>query len=200
MSPVDEILTPAALRDWPLPMPEGDKSSRGRVLVIGGARTAPGAAMLAGQAALRVGAGVLTLAVGQSVAGPVAAAVPEAGVLWLPETAAGSVAGSSVEVIQRALGNAAAILIGPGLDDVDQTAELITGLVPAAAEDLPIVLDAYAIGALRQLPRRTLEALRGRLALTPNHNELERLLAAADEQSDAEPDGSDDPQRRLAQR
>src|SRR5215218_7630336 len=83
MRPAEQILTPAALRDWPLPMPGGDKSSRGRVLVIGGARTTPGAAMLAGLAALRVGAGVLTLAVAESVAGPVAAAIPEAAVLWL---------------------------------------------------------------------------------------------------------------------
>lgn len=205
MPPVETILTPTGLRDWPLPVPEGDKSSRGRVLVIGGARTAPGAAMLAGQAALRVGAGVLTLAVAQSVAGPVAAAVPESAVLWLPETASGSVAGDSVEVIQRALGSAAAILIGPGLDDVDETAELITALVAAAPEDLPIVLDAYAIGALGQLPRHVLTALRGRLVLTPNHTELERLLAAAGEQSGSEQSGSadseaaDDPQRRLAE-
>lgn len=189
MPPVEETLSPASLRDWPLPKPDGDKDSRGRVLVIGGARTAPGAAMLAGLAALRVGAGVLTLAVAQSVAGPVAAAVPESAVLWLPETASGSVAAGSVEVLQRALGNVAAVLIGPGLDDVDETAELITGLVPAAPEDLPIVLDAYAIGALGQLPRSVLAALRGRLVLTPNHSELERLLTAAGEQ--AEDSGSD---------
>ena len=206
MPPVEHILTPASLRDWPLPVPEGDKSSRGRVLVVGGARTAPGAAMLAGLAALRVGAGVLTLAVGQSVAGPVAAAVPESAVLWLPETPAGSVAGGSAEVLESALGSIAAILIGPGLDDVAETAELITGVVAAAPDDLPIVLDAYAIGALSRLSRSTLAALRGRLVLTPNHSELERLLAAAQEQPDgagsdgADSDGADDPQRWLAER
>ena len=210
MPPAEQILTPAALRDWPLPMPDGDKTSRGRVLVIGGARTAPGAAMLAGQAALRVGAGVLTLAVAESVAGPVAAAVPESAVLWLPETTAGSVAGSAVEVIQPALDSAAAILIGPGLDDVDETAELIAGLVSGAPEDLPMVLDAYAIGALGQLPRATLDALAGRLLLTPNHNELERLLASSDESAGAGGSagsggsdgsaGSADPQRLLAER
>lgn len=216
MPPVEETLSPASLRDWPLPMPDGDKDSRGRVLVIGGARTAPGAAMLAGLAALRVGAGVLTLAVAQSVAGPVAAAVPESAVLWLPETTSGSVAAGSVEVLQRALGSVAAVLIGPGLDDVDETAELITGLVTAAPDDLPIVLDAYAISALGQLPRPVLAALRGRLVLTPNHSELERLLAAAGEQAD-DPgsdgpgsdgpgsdgpgsDGPGDPQHRLAER
>ena len=204
MPPVEQILTPAALRAWPLPMPDGDKSSRGRVLVIGGARTAPGAAMLAGLAALRVGAGVLTLAVAESVAGPVAAAVPESAVLWLPETADGSVAASAVETIRRALGSAAAILVGPGLDDVDETAELITGLVSVADADLPIVLDAYAIGALGQLPQATLEGLAGRLLLTPNHQELERLLAATFDESGESggsgSGGSDDPQQVLAER
>jgi hydroxyethylthiazole kinase-like uncharacterized protein yjeF len=195
MPPAEQILSPAALRKWPLPKPDGDKSSRGRVLVIGGARTAPGAAMLAGLAALRVGAGVLTLAVAESVAGPVAAAIPECAVLWLPQTASGSVAGSSVEAIERALGSAAAILIGPGLDDIDETVELITGVVSAADAELPIVLDAYAIGALGHLPRATLDALAGRLLLTPNHTEVERLLETSDEPAD-----SDDPQRLLAER
>ena len=215
MPPGEQILTPAALRDWPLPIPDGDKSSRGRVLVVGGARTAPGAAMLAGLAALRVGAGVLTLAVAESVAGPVAAAVPESAVLWLPQTPAGSVAGRSVEAIRGALGSAAAILVGPGLDDVDETAELITGLTSVAPEDLPIVLDAYAIGALGKLNRPALDALAGRLVLTPNHRELERLLAETDgvpggagdggdadgaDADGSDPDGSDDPQWALARR
>jgi ADP-dependent NAD(P)H-hydrate dehydratase len=196
MPPAEQVLSPAALREWPLPMPDGDKSSRGRLVVIGGARTAPGAAMLAGLAALRVGAGVLTLAVAESVAGPVAAAVPESAVLWLPETATGSVAGSAVEAIERVLGTAAAILIGPGLDDIDETVELITGLVAVAGKDLPIVLDAYAIGALGHLPQATLDALAGRLLLTPNHTELDRLL---DNTSNA-PAGSADPQRLVAER
>lgn len=196
MPPADQptILTPAGFRDWPLPKPDGNKSSRGRVLVIGGARTAPGAAMLAGQAALRVGAGVLTLAVGQSVAAAVAAAVPEAGLLWLPETETGSVAGNSVDAVRRALDSAGAILIGPGLDDVDETAELIAGLLPEVADDLPIVLDAYAIGALGQLPASAVEALRDRLVLTPNSTELDRLLEAAGQQ-----DGDGDPRQRIAE-
>ncbi len=188
MPPADQIVTPSGLRDWPLPTPEGDKSSRGRVLVVGGARTAPGAAMLAGLAALRVGAGVLTLAVGRSVAGPVAAAVPEAGVLWLTETAAGAVAGSAVEVIEPALETAAGLLIGPGLDDAAQAAELVAGLVAAAPAKLSIVLDAYALAALGELPDDTLTALRDRLVLTPNQHELRRLLALAGDGSGASVD------------
>ena len=49
-------VTPSLLRDWPLPAPGEDKYSRGAVLIIGGARTTPGATVLAGIAALRAGA------------------------------------------------------------------------------------------------------------------------------------------------
>ena len=52
----DEV-TPALLRDWPLPEAGNSKYDRGRILVVGGAAQTPGAVQLAGLAALRVGAG-----------------------------------------------------------------------------------------------------------------------------------------------
>src|ERR1700712_4987888 len=88
--PACQIVTPAMLRQWPLPEPGDSKYGRGQVLVVGGARGTPGAVLLAGLAALRVGAGRLSLAVARSVAGMLAVAVPEAGVVGLPENAAGS--------------------------------------------------------------------------------------------------------------
>ena len=84
-----EPVTPTLLRAWPLPGGGSGKDDRGSVLVIGGARMTPGAALLAGVAALRSGAGRLTLAVAESVAVHLAVALPEAGVLGLPETASG---------------------------------------------------------------------------------------------------------------
>ncbi|MGI8954021.1 MAG: NAD(P)H-hydrate dehydratase, partial [Nocardioidaceae bacterium] len=81
------------LREWALPSAGDDKYSRGRVAVVGGARKTPGAAMLAGLAALRVGAGHMTLAVAESVAVQMAVAVPEFGVIGLRETPSGSVRG-----------------------------------------------------------------------------------------------------------
>ena len=57
-----EVITPSLLRDWALPATGSSKYGKGQVLVVGGARNTPGAAMLAGQAALRVGAGRLVLA------------------------------------------------------------------------------------------------------------------------------------------
>ena len=57
-----EVVSSQLLRDWPLPDvdDDGGKSARGTVVVIGGAADTPGAVLLAGLAALRVGAGKLT--------------------------------------------------------------------------------------------------------------------------------------------
>src|SRR4051812_5345643 len=53
-----ETVTPALLRAWPLPLdPDGDKHSRGSVLVIGGSARTAGAVLLSAIAALRAGAG-----------------------------------------------------------------------------------------------------------------------------------------------
>ena len=62
-----EVVTLATLRGWTLPAPGDGKESRGRVLVIGGSRSSPGAVRLAGEAALRAGAGKLRIATVGSV-------------------------------------------------------------------------------------------------------------------------------------
>ena len=71
----------AALRKWPLPVAaeSSDKEDRGHVLVVAGGREIPGAALLAATAALRAGAGKLTIATVQSVAPGLGLALPEAG-------------------------------------------------------------------------------------------------------------------------
>lgn len=133
-----EAVTPTLLRDWPLPGGGSGKDDRGSVLVIGGARMTPGAALLAGVAALRSGAGRLTLAVAESTAVHLAVALPEAGVLALPETESGSVKGAAAaDVVASAVESADAILVGPGLDDKDEATALLRGLLKMPAGDNP---------------------------------------------------------------
>lgn len=184
-APSTTPITPTLLRSWGLPMDAASKYDRGQVLVIGGARPTPGAVMLAGLAALRVGAGRLTLAVADSVATPVAVAVPEAGVLALAETSTGSVRGGAVSAIAEQVSAADVVLVGPGLDDADEAGALLENLLPHLGPEAVLAVDAYALGAL---PRVTdaLGPVRGRLILTPNPAEAARLL-------DADPqDGLDD--------
>jgi hydroxyethylthiazole kinase-like uncharacterized protein yjeF len=183
-----EAVTPKLLRAWPLPGGGSSKDDRGTVLVIGGARKTPGAALLAGIAALRSGAGRLTLAVAESTAVQLAVALPEAGVLGLPENARGSVRGSGAESLDSEMEAADAVLLGPGLDDLEETTALLSALLQRerqrpglaggdgkAAKRPAIILDAYALGALPGLAGEV-EPLAGRLILTPNLKEAGILL------------------------
>lgn len=172
-SAAPEPVTPELLRAWPLPRPSGSKRSRGQVLVVGGALRSPGAALLAGRAALRVGAGRLTLAVASSVAATVAVAVPESGVVPLAETSSGSVRGTGIRAAAGDLASADAVLLGPGLDDAAETARMLPRAARAAGHDTVLVLDAFALGAIAGHPRL---AARGPRILTPNTEEAARLL------------------------
>src|SRR4051812_8910638 len=79
-------LTPAALKNIGLPASGGeDKNSRGKVLIVGSSRRVPGAVLLTAEAALRVGAGKVRLAVPAGLAPAIGAAFPEAAVLALSE-------------------------------------------------------------------------------------------------------------------
>jgi hydroxyethylthiazole kinase-like uncharacterized protein yjeF len=171
-----ELVTPELLRGWALPDPGGSKQARGRVVVVGGAAGTPGGVALAGLAALRVGAGHVQLAVAESVAPSLAAGFPEAGVIGLPQTAGGSVAGrAAATVCAAAVGSADAVLIGPGLDDADEAAALLEHLLPAVGHDAAVVLDAYSLGVLPDV-RDRFSRRPTRSVLTPNVSELSRLL------------------------
>jgi ADP-dependent NAD(P)H-hydrate dehydratase len=167
-------ITPRLLRDWPLPTPAGSKYSRGQIVVIGGAPRSPGAALLAGEAALRAGGGRLTLAVGSSVAAQVAVALPECGVVPLDETEDHHIRGGSARAAEEDIRGADAILVGPGLDDADEAVALLELLPELASEDAVIVLDAFALGVLPRVSR-SVQAFADRLILTPNRAEAERL-------------------------
>jgi len=143
-------ITARTLRDWPLPQPsfDGDKEVRGHVLIVGGAREMPGAVMLAATAALRAGAGKLTIATAASVAPLVAMAIPEARVIGLAETANGGFTIEAARKLGELAGKVGAMLVGPGMQDEGATAELVHALLPRFA-GTALVLDAAAMSAVR---------------------------------------------------
>lgn len=177
-------LTPALLREWGLPTEVRSKYDRGQVLVVGGARATPGAAMLAGLSALRVGAGRLTLAVGRSAAVAVAVAVPESGVVALDETSDGAVSGQDVSALAGDLASSDVVLLGPGLDDADEAAALLAASIPLLGAETGVVLDAFALGVLPRVDAA--RELSGRLVLTPNPAEAARLLDDGTDPDDLE--------------
>src|SRR5690606_5984567 len=131
------------LRGWPLPTPDGGgKEARGRVLVVGGHRELAGAVRLAGEAALRAGAGKLQIAVARGAATALAVAVPEARVLGLVEDANGGLAGTGRELPGLAE-NADAVVLGPGADAGPKLRAMAARLLTRAQRSA--VLDAGAI-------------------------------------------------------
>jgi ADP-dependent NAD(P)H-hydrate dehydratase len=190
--PEPDLVTPELLREWTLPDPAGSKKSRGQLVVVGGAARTPGAVVLGGLAALRVGAGHVQLALASSVAPAVAATFPEAGVISLPETGSGSIEGRrAADACAEAVAGADAVLVGPGLDEPDEAAALVDELLGLLGEETALVLDAFALGVLPDFRDRVSE--RGaRIVLTPNLDELRRLLERDDEpQPEDVPDAAD---------
>ena len=133
------------LRRWKLPDPnDGEsKEDRGRVLIVGGSREVPGAALLAAHASLRAGAGKLHIAAPADVAPAIAIAMPEARVSGLAATTRGEIAVVS-DAILAAAGESDALLIGPGMAP-SKTTQRVGGALTARARH--VVLDAGALGA-----------------------------------------------------
>jgi ADP-dependent NAD(P)H-hydrate dehydratase len=168
-------LTRKLLRSMPLPAPGGGKEQRGRVVVIGGSSQVPGAALLAGTAALRAGAGKLQMATARDVAATLAVSVPEALVMGLPVDRQGEIARGSAS-LDDALEGCDAALIGSGL----RPSAAVARLVRRAIEHMrgTLVLDAGALspelGAAEGTPR----------ILTPHAGEMAKLAQV--EKSDVE--------------
>ena len=149
MSQTPTDITARTLRQWALPEPsfDDDKEGRGSVLVVGGSREMPGAVMLAATAALRAGAGKLTMATAATVAPLVATAIPESRVIGLAETASGGFTLEAARRLGELAGKVDAVLIGPGMQDDAATAELVHALLPRFAGK-PVILDAAAMSAV----------------------------------------------------
>ena len=149
--------------------------------MVAGGRGKAGAAILAAEAAVRGGAGLVSVAVPSSLALGVDSAAPEPMTLPLAETAAGSL-GSSHEALAALEGKAAAA-IGPGLGREAETEAAIREFCAGAG--VPLVIDADALnayeGRLEELAKRPAATV-----LTPHPGEMARLLglSAAEVQED----------------
>jgi ADP-dependent NAD(P)H-hydrate dehydratase len=191
--PDSTLITPQVLRRWRLPEPTGGKESRGSILVIGGSTETVGAVTLAAEAALRSGAGKLQVVVPSKVAPHVSIALPEALVRGVPSTEEGAIRASSAELIADLAQSASAVLIGPGLADVDEARGLVEALLPGL--EGPVALDALALAAVTADPS-CLHHLEGRAVLTPNPTELAISLHIDPDELEDDPAGA---ARRLAE-
>lgn len=187
-----EVVDAARVRAVLPPRPaDAHKGTFGTVLVVAGSVNYTGAALLAGRAAYRVGAGLVTLAVPTPLHAALAGHFPEATWLLLPHEL-GVIAEKAAEVLLEGLGRATAMVLGPGFGLEEPTARFVARLLggrpqkgggvgfvplPATEEDPappalpPLVVDADGLKLLAcvpEWPRR----LPGPAVLTPHPGEM----------------------------
>jgi hydroxyethylthiazole kinase-like uncharacterized protein yjeF len=161
--------------------PDSFKNSHGHVLVIGGSRGYTGAAVLCGNAAMRSGAGLVTIATPASAQAAVAASVmPEVMTTALAETDRGAVSDEAIDHVMQLASKASVVAIGPGLSAEDErTRRFVFSAVKHRRT--PVVIDADALNCLANYsskgwPAELLGSGEAPLILTPHPGEMLRLL------------------------
>jgi hydroxyethylthiazole kinase-like uncharacterized protein yjeF len=180
-------LTRGSLKTFPLPAVEdGGKETKGRILIVAGCRTMPGAAILAATAAMRAGAGKLQIATSASVAPHVATAMPEAMVVGLDEDANGGLAASAVEHIASHAAKVDAVVAGPGMERNTACEAIAAALIASPAK---LALDAALLRKLTPSDGRRADADCLPILL-PHAGELASLLDCEEDEVEADPVGS----------
>jgi len=149
------------------------KGTFGRALVVAGSMAYTGAAYLAGAAAYRSGAGLVTLAVPAPLHPILAGQLPEATWLLLPHER-GVIAEEGAEVLLPELTKTQALLIGPGFGLEKPTAAFVRRLLEHAAQLPPLVIDADGLKLITQIEQWP-QALPPQSVLTPHLGEMSVL-------------------------
>jgi hydroxyethylthiazole kinase-like uncharacterized protein yjeF len=175
-----EMLTDVLVREELPPRPlESNKGTFGKVMALAGSPPYPGSAYLAGTAAGRVGAGLVTLAVGPEMLPIYSVKLSEATFALLP--AEGTSPEGRADALLRALNGYRALVIGPGLGRSEATRATLTRVLEGVralpeAERPRLVVDADGLNNLSTL-ERWWELLPRESILTPHPGEMQRLCA-----------------------
>ncbi len=173
---VDKELARSLLPQRPL---QANKGTFGSVLIIAGSTNYTGAAYLASDGALRVGAGLVTLATATSLLPILASKLTEVTYLPLPEAQRGIISPSAAKIIHQNLNSYNTLFLGCGLGQDRATMEFVNNtLLRARAIPIPIVLDADALNTLARIPKWW-QRLTDDAILTPHPGEMARLTGVS---------------------
>lgn len=164
---------------------ESHKGDYGTVVVIAGSRGMAGAAVLAGRAALRSGAGLVRVACPADIWDVVVAAYPAYTTWGIPLSEAGTYEAGAAEALAAECSQADAVAIGPGLGRRADTVALVRRLLALLPAQVPVVIDADGLYALSPYEAHGLPPGRA-VVLTPHGGEFARLSGWPRPQSEAE--------------
>lgn len=155
------------------------KGTYGHVLIFAGSLGKSGTATLAGRAALRTGAGLVTVATAAGVLPAVARGMAELMTEPLAETPAKTIDGAALPRALALLGGKSVVLVGPGLSTNPATAGFVLGLLPGIK--VPCVIDADGLNIVATKPE-ILDRMSGPVVLTPHPGEFSRLVGRTSEE------------------
>lgn len=157
-------------------LPDSYKNIHGHSLIIAGSRDYSGAAALCGNAAMRSGAGLVTIATPISAQASVSArAMPEVMTTALQETDRGVVSDDAADHVKRLAAKATVLAIGPGLTAEDERTRKFVRLV-VEQRSTPVVIDADGLNCLSPWPSELRGTADRPLIVTPHPGEMLRLL------------------------
>jgi hydroxyethylthiazole kinase-like uncharacterized protein yjeF len=171
------LLEREEIQKWLSPprRPDTHKGDYGHLLVIAGSVGKTGAAAMACEAALRMGAGLVTLAIPKSLNAIMEVKLTEVMTEPLPETPKQTLSLRALNPLLRLCEKKSAVIIGPGIGTFKETQSLVLKLIKTL--DLPIILDADGLTALAT-QTKVLSASNGSLTLTPHPGEMARLMGS----------------------
>jgi len=153
--------------------PSSHKGEFGHLLVLAGSAGMTGAAALACMAALRIGTGLVTLGIPESLNPVMEIKLTEAMTLPLPETKEKTFSLKAMEQIESFQKRCQALVVGPGLSRNSESQELVREILRRF--EIPLVLDADGINAI-QGKTEIIASYQGPLVITPHPGEMARLV------------------------
>jgi ADP-dependent NAD(P)H-hydrate dehydratase / NAD(P)H-hydrate epimerase len=166
---------------------DSHKGTFGHLLILAGSAGKTGAAALCANAAKRIGTGLVTLGVPESINAIVEPMVVEPMTVPLPETAAGSLSSDGLDRILALAKDRQALALGPGLGTDPDTRKLVHTLVETCS--LPLIMDADAINCLAGDPA-VLSFRKTPAVLTPHPGEMARLAGISTKKVQADRPGA----------
>ncbi|MGB9893040.1 MAG: NAD(P)H-hydrate dehydratase [Candidatus Saccharicenans sp.] len=154
---------------------DSHKGTYGHLLIVAGSWGKTGAAAMAGKSALKMGAGLVTVATAQSCLPVIARTMPELMTEPLPETEAKTIADSALSRTLELIKGKDALLLGPGLSTNGSTSVLVLKLIEKLKSfKKPVVIDADGLNIISTRPE-ILAQLPEKTILTPHPGEFSRL-------------------------
>jgi len=158
---------------------EANKGNFGRVLVVAGSINYIGAAYLACEGAMRVGAGLVTLATATTLQPILASKLTEVTYLPLRESSRGIISAEEAKLISQQANEYNVLLMGCGLGQSQSAIRLVKSTILRSKPALPpLVLDADALNTLAQTPKWQ-QQFGGEAIFTPHPGEMARLAGTS---------------------